>query len=261
MEKKCSENGLAILIDEAHTLDRYLDAVREFFNEVQMLEMRPLLLILAGTPSISTRLNKIEATFWNRLDKIGVGLLDAEAAQKALRIPLERMGYGVKADTLEKAADEAQHYPYFLQVIGRELHRAAKSDPGKLGRGNEIGGAILDRALKEFRLARNNYYSGRYQELRTHGILRSAEAAARLFASQKRNSISTAAMEAVVARSIDTKLEELARRKGEIDPAAWVEEELRYVGFLWSHVGQEEFCEPGIPSLMDYTLTRAASLN
>ena len=261
LEKKCSENGLAILIDEAHTLDRYLDAVREFFNEVQMLEMRPLLLILAGTPSISTRLNKIEATFWNRLDKIGVGLLDAEAAQKALRIPLERMGYGVKADTLEKAADEAQHYPYFLQVIGRELHRAAKSDPGKLGRGNEIGGAILDRALKEFRLARNNYYSGRYQELRTRGILRSAEAVARLFASHKRNSISTAAMEAVVARSIDTKLEELARRKGEIDPAAWVEEELRYVGFFWSHVGQEEFCEPGIPSLMDYTLKRAASVN
>ena len=261
LEKKCSENGLAILIDEAHTLDRYLDAVREFFNEVQMLEMRPLLLILAGTPSISTRLNKIEATFWNRLDKIGVGLLDAEAAQKALRIPLERMGYGVKADTLEKAADEAQHYPYFLQVIGRELHRAAKSDPGKLGRGNEIGGAILDRALKEFRLARNNYYSGRYQELRTRGILRSAEAVARLFASHKRNSISTAAMEAVVARSIDTKLEELARRKGEIDPAVWVEEELRYVGFFWSHIGQEEFCEPGIPSLMDYTLKRAASVN
>ena len=248
LEKKCSENGLAILIDEAHTLDRYLDAVREFFNEVQMLEMRPLLLILAGTPSISTRLNKIEATFWNRLDKIGVGLLDAEAAQKALRIPLERMGYGVKADTLEKAADEAQHYPYFLQVIGRELHRAAKSDPGKLGRGNEIGGAILDRALKEFRLARNNYYSGRYQELRTRGILRSAEAVARLFASHKRNSISTAAMEAVVARSIDTKLEELARRKGEIDPAVWVEEELRYVGFFWSHVGRRNSANPEFPA-------------
>ncbi len=248
LEKKCSENGLAILIDEAHTLDRYPDAAREFFNEVQMLEMRPLLLILAGTPSISTRLNKIEATFWNRLDKIGVGLLDAEAAQKALRIPLERMGYGVKADTLEKAADEAQHYPYFLQVIGRELHRAAKSDPGKLGRGNEIGGAILDRALKEFRLARNNYYSGRYQELRTRGILRSAEAVARLFASHKRNSISTAAMEAVVARSIDTKLEELARRKGEIDPAVWVEEELRYVGFFWSHVGRRNSANPEFPA-------------
>ena len=261
LEKRCSENGLAILIDEAHTLDRYPDAARAFFNEVQALDMRPLLLILAGTPNISARLDKIEATFWDRLDKIGIGLLDAEAAQKALRIPLERMGYGVNADTLEKAANEAQHYPYFLQVIGRELHHAAKSDTGMLGRGNEIGGAILKKALKKFRLARNNYYSGRYQELRARGILRSAEAVARLFASQKRNSIPTAAIEAAVAQSIDTKLEQLAKRRGEVDPAVWVEEELRYAGFFWSHIGQEEFCEPGIPSLMDYTLARVASAN
>ena len=261
LEKRSSENGLVILIDEAHTLDRYPDETREFFNEVQALYMRPLLLILAGTPNISARLNKIEATFWDRLDKIGIGLLDAEASQKALRTPLERMGYGVKADTLEKAASEAQRYPYFLQLIGRELHRAAKANPGKLGRGNRIGGAILKKALKKFRLARNNYYSGRYHELRARGILRSAEAVARIFASQKRNSIPTAAMEAAVAQSIDTKLEGLAKRRGEIDPAVWVEDELRYAGFFWSHIGEEEFCEPGIPSLMDYTLKRVASTN
>lgn len=220
-----------------------------------------MLLILAGTPNVSVRLNKIEATFWDRMDKIGVGLLDAEASQKALRTPLERMGYGVKADTLKKAANEAQCYPYFLQLIGRELHRVAKADPGKLGCGNEIGGAVLKKALKKFRLARNNYYSGRYRELRTRGVLRSAEAVARLFVSQKRNSISAAAIEATVARSIDTKLEELAKRRGEIDPAVWVEEELRYAGFVWSHIGQEEFCEPGIPSLMDYILNRVAGAN
>ena len=261
LEKRCSRNGLAILIDEAHTLDRYPDVTREFFNEVQVLDTRPLLLILAGAPNISARLNKIEATFWDRLDKIGIGLLDAESAQKALRVPLERMGYGVKADTLRKAANEAQHYPYFLQVVGRELHRAAKADSGKLGGGNEICGAILKKALKKFRLARNNYYSGRYQELRARGILRSAEAVARLFASQKKNSISTTAVEAAVTQSIDTKLEELAKRSGGIDPAVWVEEELRYAGFFWSQIGHEEFCEPGIPSLMEYTLKRVEGAN
>ena len=261
LEERCSKNGLAILIDEAHTLDRYPDETREFFNEVQALDTRPLLLILAGTPSISARLNKIEATFWDRLEKIGIGLLDTKSAQKALQVPLERMGYRIKTDALEKAANEAQCYPYFLQVIGRELHRAAKADPIKLGGGNEICGEILERALKKFRLARNNYYSGRYQELRARGILRSAEAVARLFTSQKRDSIPTAAMEKAVAQSIDTKLEELAKSRGEIDPAVWVEEELRYAGFIWSHIGREEFCEAGIPSLMDYTLQRVAGTN
>ena len=52
-----------------------------------------------------------------------------------------------------------------------------------------------------------------------------------------------------------------AKSKSEIDPAVWVEEELRSVGFFWSRIGQEEFCEPGIPSLMDYTLNRVASAN
>ena len=261
LEKKCSRNGLVILIDEAHTLDLHPNTARAFFNEVQALSKQPLLLILAGTPNISARLNKIEATFWDRLDKVGIGLLEAEAAQKALRIPLERMGYGVKADTLEKATNEAQRYPYFLQLIGRELHRAAKSDPGELGRGNEIGGPILKEALTKFHLARNNYYSTRYKEPRARGILRSAEAVARLFVSRKGNSVPTTDIEAAVDQSIDKKLKKWAKSKSGTDPAVWVEEELRYAGFFWSRIGQEEFCEPGIPSLMDYTLNRVASAN
>ena len=263
LERRCSENGLVILIDEAHTLDRNADLARAFFYDVQALagNRRPLLLILAGTPNISTRLNKIEATYWDRLDKIGIGLLDAEAARRALRTPLERMDYCINADTLEKAASEAQCYPYFLQVVGRELHRAAKAEPDKLGRGNEIGSEILKRALKKFRFVRNTYYSRRYQELQDLGILRSAESVARLFVSQKRKSISTDVVTATVVQSIDKKQKKEAKRRGGIDPAAWVEAELRYAGFFWSHIGQEEFCEPGIPSLMDYTLKRAASAN
>lgn len=263
LEKRCSENGLVILIDEAHTLDRNADLARAFFYDVQALagNRRPLLLILAGTPNISTRLNEIEATYWDRLDKIGIGLLDAEAAHKALRIPLERMGYCIKFGTLEKAANEAQCYPYFLQVIGRELHRAAKAEQDKLGYGDEIGNEILKRALKKFRFVRDTYYSIRYQELQDRGILRSAESVARLFVSRKRKSISTDVVKATVAQSIGKKQKKEARRGCGINPAAWVEAELRYAGFFWSHIGQEEFCEPGIPNLMDYTLRRAASAN
>lgn len=171
------------------------------------------------------------------------------------------MGYGIETDTLEKAANEAQCYPYFLQVIGRELHRAAEADLGELVRGNEIDDAILKRALKKFSLVTNNFYSERYRELCTCGLLRPAEAVARIFVSQGCKSIPTAAIEAAVAQSIDTKLEELAKSRGEIDPAVWVEEELRFAGFIWSHIGREEFCEAGIPSLMDYTLQRVAGTN
>ena len=256
---RCSENGLAILIDEAHTLDHYADSARAFLNDVQALagDGWPLLLILAGTPNISARLNRIEATFWGRSRRIGIGPLDDAAAREALRIPLERMGYGIEADTLDKAVNEAQCYPYFLQVVGDALHGAAVEEPDKLGSGNEIGDSILKQALKEFKVATNNYYDRRYRELRRAGVLPAAEAVARRFVSQKTESISAGAFEAVVSRSIDAGLKMLAKERGGIDPAAWFEDQLRDFGLVWSSIGHEVSCEAGIPSLMNYIAERA----
>ena len=261
LAKTCSNSGLAILIDEAHTLHHNPDVARAFFNDAQALAMegRPLLLILAGTPDTSSRLNGIEATFWNRLDKIGIGLLDMAASQEALRAPLEQMGYRIEADTLDQAATAAQRYPYFLQLVGRELQRSAKAEPDKLADGDRIGGAILEQALKAFRIARNAYYADRYRELEAGGILASAEAVAQLFVAQKTISISTAAIKSAIDRSIDAKLEERAKTSGGIEPVLWVEDILRNVGFIWSQFGTEDRCEPGIPSLMNYVIDRAAS--
>ena len=249
-----------LLVDEAHTLNHNPDVARAFFNAAQALIgiRRPLLLILAGTPDTSSRLNEIEAAFWNRLDKIGIGLLDEAASQEALRIPLEGMGYCIDADTLNQATDEAQRYPYFLQLVGRELHRSAKAEPDKLVHGNRIDGAILEQALQVFGIARNTYYADRYSELETNGILASAEAVARLFVEQKNASISITAMRSTIDESIDKKVEERAKNSGEIEAALWVENNLRNLGFIWSQFGNETSCEPGIPSLMNYVTERAS---
>ena len=261
LKKRCSNSGLALLVDEAHTLDRNPEVAQDFFNDAQALvgEGRPLLLILAGTPDTSSRLNGIEATFWNRLEKIGIGLLDMEASREALRTPLERMGYRIESDTLDQAADAAQRYPYFIQLVGRELHRSAKAEPDKLVGGDGIGGAILEHASNAFRIASNAYFADRHHELRTIGILSSAEAVARLFVAQKTISISAAAIKSAIARSIDKKLEDRAKAGGGIEPALWAEANLRNVGFIWSQFGNEDRCEPGIPSLMNYVIDRAAS--
>ena len=251
LEKECSKNGLAILIDEAHTLNRYPKLARTFFNIVQTLSGfgKPLLLILAGTPNITPRLNAIEATFWDRLNKIGIELLSAEAARDALQIPLERMGFRIEAGILDNAADEAQCYPYFLQVVGEALHQAAKAEPSR-----GVDGAILKRALEKLQIRKNNYYSGRYRELRKAGLLPAAEAVARLFVSEKKKTISNAAFEVAVERSLDGNMEKLAKSMGWNEPAAWFEAELRDFGFVWSRIGYEDLCEPGIPSLMDYVI-------
>ena len=87
----------------------------------------------------------------------------------------------------------------------------------------------------------------------------SAEAVAQLFVAQKTISISTAAIKSAIDRSIDAKLEERAKASGGIEPALWVEANLRNVGFIWSQFGNEDRCEPGIPGLMNYVVDRAAT--
>ena len=260
LKKRCSKRGLVILIDEAHTLDRYSDLARAFFNDVQMLagDNHRLLLILAGTPDISQRLSVIEATFWNRLEKIGVGLLDVAAAHDALRVPLEEMGYRIELNIVDKAAQEAQCYPYFLQAVGYALHHVARVEPDKLGSGNEIGDAILEQALDELRRKRTNYYEDRHRELDKAGILPAAVAVARRFMEKEEKSISAAAFEVAISLSVDKKMEESAKKGGgQTWPEAWIASELRNLGFVWSQIGYEKLCEPGIPSLMNYVVERA----
>ena len=259
LKKRCSKSGLAILIDESHKLYCYPNLAGAFFNDVQVLvgDGCPLLLILAGTPNMTKRLAAIEATFWSRTKKIGIGLLDDAAARDALRIPFERMGYSIKAAIVDVAAREAQSYPYFLQVVGDALHCAARKDPDKLGSGNEIGDEILEQALEELSERKMNCYEERYRELFDAGVLPAAETVARRFISQKEKSISAAAFEVSVSLSIDKKMEELVKKDGGVEPAARVGSDLRDFGFVWSQIGKEDSYEAGIPSLMNYVVERA----
>ena len=255
LEQRCSESGLVILIDEAHTLDRHPDEVRNFFHEVQTLVSagRPMLLILAGTPNISRRFSEIDISFWNRIKKFGIGLLDDAAAKEALRTPLRRMGYGIEDRALDRAASEAQCYPYFLQIVGARLHRVAEA---ALGIGSEkeekeIDRAMLEQALTEFGTERDNYYNLRYRELRDDGILPVAEAVASRFVLHNEGSITGAALEVTIQECIYGRE---STESGITKLAAELENKLRDRGFVWSQIGKERWCEPGIPSLMNYIL-------
>ena len=254
LRKRCAGCGFVILIDEAHILDRKPDVSRAFFNDVQSVasDGLPLLVILAGTPDMSPRLNMIEATFWNRLEKVGIGLLDFEASRLALQEPLKKLDYRIEENALDRAVEAAQCYPYFLQLVGQELHRAAIAEPSRLEPGGVIGGGILEMALRNSRIARDTYYADRYRELRARSLLPAAESVAEIFRSNNAKAITAAAFEDAVSGSVDSKLDERAKASGAQNAALWAEDELRNLGFIWGQVGEERFCEPGLPGLMDY---------
>lgn len=250
---------LVLLVDEAHIMGRYPATVRKFFNVVQIVSRKhPLLLILAGTPDLATRLKLSDATFWNRLRKIGIGLLSKDAAGEALREPLARMGYGITEDALEWALGEAQRYPYFLQLVGASLNREAIDKPDALEADRIIGTAIARPALESSRIQRTAYYEERYAELRTAALVPAAEAVAKLFAGlEKQETVPIGKFEAAVAGAVDEDIAEEAKAAGARNPALWAQRELRNLGFIWSQIGSAHECEPGIPSLMDYVLWRA----
>ena len=252
-----AKKKLLVLVDEAHVMGLYPEAASDFFNAVQIVAARlPLLLVLAGTPDLPSRLNSIQATFWGRIEKIGVGLLTSEAAREAIRQPLNRAGYGIEDGALMRGAEAAQRYPYFLQLVGDALHIAAFKEPRLLEPGHVIGNVLLDRALAVFGAKRDSYYADRYRELEARKLVPAAEAVAELFISH--HAVPSHAFKAAVAGAVDPPLAAMAEREGANDAAFWAEEQLRNVGFVWSGTGSERMCESGIPSLMDYVAEAAA---
>ncbi len=265
LRRRCAKRGLAILVDEAHTLGACPRAAQALFNAVQTVagERRPLLLILAGTPDTGPRLNAVEAAFWNRLRKIGIGLLDADASQEALRNPLRDRGYGIRGCALARAADEAQRYPYFLQIVGDALHVTALDAPEELEHGGErnpkgcIGSEVVERALAASRAARDAYYDDRYDELERRDLVPAAAAVAEEFGALGGDSLSSERLAAAITRAADPALADAAGHARARNAVRWAERELRNLGFVWSAPGKGRECGPGIPSFMDYVRDRA----
>ena len=258
LERRAREK-LVLLVDEAHIMGRYQDTVRKFFNAVQIVSRNhPLPLILAGTPNLATELNVPDATFWSRLRKIGVGRLSEDASREALRKPLARMGYGIAEDALNQAVDLAQHYPFFLQIVGAALSRTAIDQPDDLEPERVIGLVIANSAFEASRSQRTAYCEERYDELRGAALVPAAEAVAKLFAGQEnRKTVPVDEVEAAVADAVDDDIKAEAEAADARNAALWAQTELRNLGFIWSRIGGAHECEPGIPSLMDYVLWRA----
>ena len=122
LNARCRKKPLAVLLDEAHTLD--LEVGRTLLNASQQVrDEAPFLLVLAGTPGLAAHLGAMNASFWSRLDegRLGIGLLSDEAGRAALMKPLAAHGVGVDADTLGAVVEDSQRYPYFIQIWGRAL--------------------------------------------------------------------------------------------------------------------------------------------
>ena len=174
---RCRRRPMALLLDEAHTLDVGVGAA--LLNASQQVRGEaPFLLVLAGAPGLPARLNAMDATFWSRLGEgeLGVGPLSEEAARQALREPLRAREVAIEDDALARAVAASQRHPYFVQLWGDALWRQ------RLATGaSAIGAEHADAAAPTVAARVANYCRQRFAELETEGLVPAAVAVARRF--------------------------------------------------------------------------------
>ena len=230
---------LALLVDEAHTLDPA--AGRELLQASQAVGRElPFLLVLAGTPDLPAHLSAMGASFWGRAEKMPLGRLDADSTAAAIGRPLASEDIRITEEALAAIVGESHGYPYFIQLWGDAVWRQARAaPPGE----RVVGRAEVEAAATAFHRARGLYYLIRYEELEKRRLLPVARAVARAFAAKSR--LSGAELETAIGRGLGA--------GAGFEAASDAQQSLRHLGYIW-RAGTTPDWEPGIPSLMDYVL-------
>lgn len=238
LQARCRRQPLVVLLDEAHNLKGEVGG--SLLNASQSIAAEaPFLLVLAGTPNLSNRLNRLSATFWNRAKQIGIGRLEPGAAGQAVARPLAELNEPIVIthEALAEIVEESQGYPYFLQIWGDVLWRAARK------RGlTQIDAQLVSVAKAIFNQDRSIYYEDRRRELKAQALLPTAIQVAAAF--RDRATVADAELDRVIAAAL------------EVDPqdpeVLRLETGLADLGYIWSPPGEADRWQPGIPSLMSY---------
>ena len=247
LTSRCRRRPLVVLLDEAHTLD--LDVGTALLNASQQVRVAeaPFLLVLAGTPGLTTHMDGMNASFWSRLGEgeLGIGHLSEEAAKQALIEPLNAHGVAIDAEALAYVVAQSQCYPYFVQLWGDALWQR------HLATGAATIAAELAEAVQPTVAAQvANYHQRRFAELESEGLVPAAAAVARLFVQRDADAASNQDVDTALAEfGIDNAGERYAKR-----------EALNRLGYVWRPPNQQAPFRwyAGIPSLMTHVLKEAA---
>ena len=247
LTSRCRRRPLVVLLDEAHTLD--IDVGAALLNASQQVRVAeaPFLLVLAGTPGLTTHMDGMNASFWSRLGEgeLGIGRLSEGAAKQALIEPLNAHGVAIDAEALAYVVAQSQRYPYFVQLWGDALWQR------HLATGAATIAAELAEAVQPTVAAQvANYHQRRFAELESEGLVPAAAAVARLFVQRDADAASNQDVDAALAEfGINDVGERYAKR-----------EALNRLGYVWRPPNQQAPFRwyAGIPSLMTHVLKEAA---
>ena len=235
---RCRKTPLVVCLDEAHTLDR--DMGGNLLNVSELLRKggAPFLLAMAGTPDLRQRLGEMDASFWGRSAKLGIGRLDRAATEAALASPLAELGIRFEPSALARVVNESQRYPFFIQVWGKALCHALCE-----ARATRITPDIIDKASPQVEFERQDYYLDRFNELVERDLLQASIVVGTLY-DDGETQISQSKLQDTLQDSGAATTEQEAREQFHA---------LSALGYIWNPPPLPVW-ELGIPSLMSYVL-------
>ena len=243
LEAQCGGmDALVLLIDEAHTLDPNVGL--DLFDAWQSLSPKHrIMLVMAGTPDLVDHVNEMGATYASRSEKILLGRMPPDGVREALLEPLRESGVELAPSQEKVALEGCQRYPFFVQVWGEKLWRAAREAGAPTPTDDQFQDALLKAAQ-----VREAYYADRREELYRLSLSAPARALADLYRSPE-----AAVSEPTLMRTVRGALGPKATNRD----AQAVLTQLKHCGLVWPALKQADapknqpnLWEAGIPSLM-----------
>lgn len=125
-----ADSGVLLSIDEVHR--EAVEDLRALGATVQhaIREGRNVAFVGAGLPSsISNLLTDKVSTFLRRSDRRHLGKVSSNEVRQALEVPIRDAGWDVSASALDEAVEGTRGYPFLIQLVGRQMWRAARNTP------------------------------------------------------------------------------------------------------------------------------------
>lgn len=135
---------------------------------------------------------------------------------------------------MELLARESQRYPFFVQILGNESWKAARSRKGA----RRIALADAQAGVTRANMLKEGFYLDRFEEVEAEGIMDAALSLSKEFLARGENAVLT-------KRDLAHVLEKATEDTGTTPRA--VREKLARLGFIWATPKGD--WEPGIPSL------------
>ncbi|MBG6122425.1 AAA family ATPase [Corynebacterium aquatimens] len=153
--------GLIVLIDEIQSADgEGLRALAYAWQHMQSDAADLAMATFAAGLSHSQDVITDAVSFAERFRYDELENLPYADAEQALRQPAEERGVRWSDEAILRALNEADGYPYFIQVIGDETWRAA----GYPGAGTLLEREQVDAAMEGFRRLRSSFFRARWQK-------------------------------------------------------------------------------------------------